>query len=68
VAIPKPRNPADDAGGHPIAWFSALLRGVDRADSALIDASLVRLKQLGYSVSLDKANRGAEHQEATPCP
>ncbi|MFI5456826.1 MAG: hypothetical protein ACHRXM_15370 [Isosphaerales bacterium] len=35
---------------HPIAWFSALLRGVDRNDKTLVDEAQDQLEQLGYFV------------------
>ena len=42
-----PRSDGDD---HPIAWFSALLRGVDRNDKALVEEAERRLEGLGYIV------------------
>lgn len=42
----------DDGSNHPIAWFSALLRGVDQRDRRLIEKAQIRLKELGYSVVL----------------
>jgi hypothetical protein len=45
-----PPRPPDDPSEHPIAWFSALLRGVDRADTALVDNALTRLEDLGFFV------------------
>jgi hypothetical protein len=40
----------DDPANHPIAWFCALLRAVDRNDETLIDEALERLEKLGYFV------------------
>ena len=42
-------DPSDPAN-HPIAWFSALLRGVDRNDKDLVNQAQDRLEQLGYFV------------------
>jgi hypothetical protein len=41
-----------DAARHPIAWFSALLRGIDRDDRPLIDRALSELDALGFRVQL----------------
>jgi hypothetical protein len=50
-ASPKrPPRPANNGSNHPIAWFSALLRGVDRNDKSLIDEAQDRLEQLGFFV------------------
>jgi len=46
----QPPRPADDGSNHPIAWFSALLRGVDRDDKSLISEAQERLEQLGFFV------------------
>jgi hypothetical protein len=46
----RPTDARDDAEKHPIAWFSALLRGVDRDDQDLIDRAVGELEQLGYFV------------------
>jgi hypothetical protein len=35
---------------HPIAWFSALLRGVERKDKTLVDQAQDELERLGYFV------------------
>ncbi len=43
---PRPPDPAN----HPIAWFSALLRGVDRHDKKLVEEAQDRLERLGYFV------------------
>lgn len=40
----------DEAGRHPIAWFSALVRGVDEQNLALIDRAQAELEMLGYFV------------------
>jgi hypothetical protein len=64
VATPKPQNQAAEVASHPIAWFSALLRGVDRGDSALIDASLIGLKQLGNTVNIDQVAHDADRRQA----
>lgn len=39
-----------DAARHPIAWFSALLRGIDHANRPLIDRALAELESLGFRV------------------
>jgi hypothetical protein len=44
----QPRLP--EADDHPIAWFSALLRGVAEADSILIETAERHLERLGYFV------------------
>lgn len=49
-----------DAGRHPIAWFSALLRGIDRADRELIDRALSELVTLGFRVQLTDPRREAD--------
>ena len=43
-----------DAACHPIAWFSALLRGIDRNDTPLIDRALHELDALGFRIHLAK--------------
>jgi hypothetical protein len=49
---------------HPIAWFSALLRGVDRNDKALVDNAQNHLERLGYFVvpmpPKDSCRKGVE--------
>jgi hypothetical protein len=49
--MPRPTAWAD-AARHPIAWFSALLRGIDRDDHSLIDRALCELAALGFRVEL----------------
>jgi hypothetical protein len=46
----RPPRSTYDASDHPIAWFSALLRGVDRDDQRLIGEALTNLQRLGFSV------------------
>jgi len=46
----RPPRSTYDASDHPIAWFSALLRGVDRNDNRLIGEALTNLQRLGFSV------------------
>jgi len=46
----RPLRPPDNGSNYPIAWFSALLRGVDRDDKRLIDEAQDRLEQLGFFV------------------
>jgi len=46
----RPSQPTDEGSNHPIAWFSALLRGVDRDDKSLIGEAQERLEQLGFFV------------------
>jgi hypothetical protein len=48
----RPRSDSSPLGGenHPIAWFSTLLRAVDRNDQALVAEALARLERLGYFV------------------
>jgi hypothetical protein len=46
----RPPQPTYDGSNHPIAWFSALLRGVDRDDKSLIGEAQDRLEQLGFFV------------------
>ena len=46
----RPDFPPMDGENHPIAWFSALLRGVDRDDKALVEEAEKRLERLGYFV------------------
>ncbi len=43
-------SPPMDGENHPIAWFSALLRGVDRNDKALVEEAEKRLERLGFFV------------------
>jgi hypothetical protein len=43
-------SPRLDGEDHPIAWFSALLRGVDRNDKALVEEAERRLERLGFFV------------------
>ncbi len=50
-----------DAKREPIAWFSALLRGLDRQDRPLIDRALLELSELGFRIRLV-----APHTPATP--
>ena len=40
----------DESGRHPIAWFSALLRGVANGDPSLVDQAHTELERLGYFV------------------
>jgi hypothetical protein len=49
-----------DAARHPIAWFSALLRGIDRSDDGLIDRALAELDALGFQVRLVQVRRNAQ--------
>ncbi len=48
----KPRNgPTREKGeDHPIAWFSALVRGLDRNDKGLVAEAERRLERLGFIV------------------
>jgi hypothetical protein len=46
----RPERRQRDDEDHPIAWFSALLRGVDRQDKALVEEAQDRLEGLGYFV------------------
>lgn len=48
----KPTHEWADASQHPIAWFSALLRGIHRGDRDLIDRALHELAALGFAVRL----------------
>jgi len=48
--LKRPSQPSDDGSNHPIAWFSALIRGVDRDDKSLINEAQDRLEQLGFFV------------------
>jgi hypothetical protein len=43
-------SPPMEGENHPIVWFSALLRGVDRNDKALVEEAEQRLERLGYFV------------------
>lgn len=43
---------AKEAARHPITWFSALLRGLDRGDRRLIDRALVALAALGFHLTI----------------
>jgi hypothetical protein len=52
-----------EAERHPIAWFSALLRGVDRDDPELIDRARRRLDALGYRVDLRSDALVLAHRE-----
>ena len=52
-----------DAARHPIAWFSALLRGIDHDNSVLIDRALSELDTLGFRVEL-REPRLTPRQEA----
>lgn len=40
----------DESGRHPIAWFSALMRGIDQRDLRLVDRAQAELERLGYFV------------------
>lgn len=51
-----------DAARHPIAWFSALLRGIDRNDRTLIDRALSELDTLGFRVRLVKPRPDSDGQ------
>jgi hypothetical protein len=42
--------PRMEGENQPIAWFSALLRGVERNDKTLVDKAQDQLEQLGYFV------------------
>jgi hypothetical protein len=53
-----------DAENHPIAWFNALLRGVEREDRVLIDKATLKLELLGYAVY---PLRSGPRQEAASC-
>lgn len=55
-----------DAARHPIAWFSALLRGIDRNDQTLIERALAELDTLGFQVRMVKTGRSSHepHPEA----
>jgi hypothetical protein len=44
--------PLVNAADHPIAWFSALLRGAEQRDRHLVRQAQSRLEELGYSVVL----------------
>jgi hypothetical protein len=56
--MPKQPTPEwADASRHPIAWFSALLRGVDRDDQSLIDRALAELAALGFVITLTEPRR-----------
>jgi hypothetical protein len=46
----RPNSHRDDPTNHPIAWFSALLRAVDRNDETSVNEALARLERLGYFV------------------
>ena len=51
------QNAWADAARHPIAWFSALLRGIDRNDRNLIDRALSELDALGFEVRIVEPRR-----------
>jgi hypothetical protein len=46
----RQRTPKFDATNHPIAWFAALLRGVDERDPILVHAAQYQLERLGYCI------------------
>lgn len=47
----RSRPPAwAEAEKHPIAWFAALLRGIDRGDDRLVDRARAELDRLGFLV------------------
>ena len=50
--MPKRTREWEEAGRHPVAWFNALLRGVDRADRKLIDEAIATLGTMGFRVEL----------------
>lgn len=52
-----------EASNHPIAWFSALLRGVDRTDVTLIDRATAELKDRGFDVRLVKPHPDRQRSE-----
>lgn len=53
----------EDAASHPIAWFSALSRRIDRNDRPLIDQTLDELAKLGFQIKLSNPRPEATNRK-----